>query len=62
MFVNKAERPELLGWALRRLATISGGALMVNHFLFCFVNLGCVSQTLNQAVSGSRRPSIIWRV
>jgi len=32
---------------------------------FCisfFEALRCITQTLNQAVSGTRRPNIIWRV
>ena len=62
MFAAIAERPELQGWALKAPSSFGARQLMVNHFVFCFANWRCVRQTLNQAVSGTRRPNIIWRV
>jgi len=55
MFAAIGERPELQGWALKAPSSRGAHQLMVNHLYF-------VLQTLNQAVSGTRRPNIIWRV
>jgi len=62
MFAAIAERLQLRGWALKAPSSRGARQLMVNHLYFVFQNLRCVTQTLNQVVSGSRRPSIIWRV
>ena len=62
MFAVIGERPELQGWALKAPSSRGGPSVDGETFVFCFANLLCVRQTLNQAASGTRRPNIIGRV
>jgi len=62
MLATIAERPGVQGWSLKTNSVLGTRQLMVNHFVH-FLSLALhYSVTLNQAVSGTRRPNIIWRV
>jgi len=62
IFVAIAERPGVQGLALKVTSSRETRQLMVNHLYFiCNLTLH-YADTLNQAVSGTRRPNIIWRV
>jgi hypothetical protein len=62
MLIATVVRPELQGWALKATSSRGTRLLMVNHFVPFFEALHCITQTLYHAVSGTRRPNIIWRV
>jgi len=60
MFAVIAERSELQGSALKATSRCGTSQLMVHH-LYCICNFTLhYSDTLNQAVSGTRCPNIIW--
>jgi len=62
MFAGIAEQPELQGWTLKATSSRVTRQLMVNHLYFiCNLTLH-YTDTLNQAVSGTRRSNIICRV
>jgi len=62
MFAAIAERPGEQGWTLKATSSRGTRLLMVDHLYFiCNLTLH-YPDTLNQAVSGTRRPNIIWRV
>jgi hypothetical protein len=55
------ERPVVQGWTLKATSSRETPQLIVNHLYFiCNLTLR-YADTLNQAVSGTRRPNIIWR-
>jgi hypothetical protein len=57
-----AERPGVQGWALKATSSRETRQLMVKRLYFiCNLTLH-YADTLNQAVSGTRRPNIIWQV
>jgi len=57
-----AEWPGVQGWALKATSSRGTRQLIVNHLYFiCNLTLH-YADTLNQAISGTRRPNIIWRV
>ena len=62
MFAAIAERPGVQGGALKATNRRGTRQLMGNHLYFiCNLTL-YYADTLNQTVSGTRRPNIIWRV
>jgi hypothetical protein len=62
MLAATAERPEVQGWAFKMTSSRGTRQLMVNYlYSTCKLTLH-YSVTLDQAVSRSRRPNIIWRV
>ena len=57
-----AERPGVQGLAFKATNSRETRQLIVNRLYFiCNITLH-YADTLNQAVSGTRRPNIIWRV
>jgi hypothetical protein len=62
MFAAIAERPGVQGWALKATSSRGTHQLMVNHLYFICNLMLHNADTLNQAVSGTRHPNIIWRV
>jgi hypothetical protein len=56
-----AERPGVQGVAFKATSSRWTRQLTVNH-LTLLATLRCITQTLNQTVSGPRRPNITWRV
>ena len=62
MFAAVAERPGAQGVEFKATSSRETRQLIVNHLYFLFATLRCITQTLNLALSGSRRPNITWRV
>jgi len=61
-FTATAERPGVQGWALKATSSRGTRQMMVNHLYFTCNLMLHYADTLNQAVSGTRHPNIIWRV
>jgi hypothetical protein len=61
MLADIAERSGVQGWALKATSSHGTRQLIVNHFVLLSLALR-YADTLNQAVSGTRRPDHIWRV
>jgi hypothetical protein len=62
MFTALAERPGVQGWALKTTSSRGTRQLMVNHLYFmCNLTLH-YADTLNRAVTGTRRLNIVWQV
>jgi hypothetical protein len=62
MFAAIAERPGVQGLALKVTSSRETCQLIVNHLYFICNLTVHYADTLNQAVSGTRRPNIIWWV
>jgi hypothetical protein len=62
MFAETPERPGVQGWALKATNIHGTRQLMVNHLVLFWSLALHYAVTLNQAVSGTRRPDLIWRV
>jgi len=62
MFTALSEQPGVQGWALKATSSRGTRQLMVNHlYIMCNLTLH-YADTLNQAVTGTRCPNIVWRV
>jgi hypothetical protein len=63
MLAAIAQRPGVQGWALKATSIRGTRQLMGNHFVLFFWSLALYyADTVYQAVSGTRRPNIIWWV
>ena len=62
MLAATIERPGVQGWALKVTSIRGTRQLMVNHFVLFWSLALHYADTLDQAVSGTRRPNIIWWV
>jgi hypothetical protein len=62
MFAAIAAQPGVQGWALKATSSRGTRQLMVNHLYFICNLMLRYADTLNQAVSGTKCPNIVWRV
>jgi hypothetical protein len=62
LFAAIAERPGVQGLAFKATSSPENRQLIVNHLYFIFNLTLHYADNLNEAVPGTRRPNIIWRV